>query len=55
MSTSSSHRANSTVRPASRITRYAVSSLKSSYESSVYRITPAGNLNFPSQESGLTS
>ncbi|MCZ4498597.1 MAG: hypothetical protein JWQ74_1150 [Marmoricola sp.] len=42
------------VRPASRITPDAVSSLSLTYEGPVYRVTPAGNLDIPSQESGLT-
>jgi len=46
---------NSSMRPASRITRYAVSSLNSMYQRSVYRLIPAGRLNASSQESGLTS
>ncbi|MET3961402.1 hypothetical protein ABIE44_001336 [Marmoricola sp. OAE513] len=45
---------NSAMRSASRITPRAVSSLDFMNERSVYRDTPAGMTDVPSQESGIT-
>jgi hypothetical protein len=53
--TNAIHSLTTAMRPASRITPYAVPSLDFTYERPVYRGNPAGRLDVPSQESGQIS